>query len=52
MPKTEYLLHINLTIEGPRKLNIGDICELLATMTTKLDDCTIIKCDYAYHEEV
>ena len=51
MPKTEYLLHINVTIEGPRKLNEADIYELLATMATKLDDGTTIKCDYAHHEE-
>ena len=48
MPKTEYLLHINVTIEGPRKLNEADIYELLATMATKLDDGTTIKCDYAH----
>lgn len=51
-PKTEYLLHINITVEGPHKLCEADVLKLLATMATKLDDGTTIKCDYAHHEEI
>ena len=52
MPKTEYLLHLNVTVEGPRQLIEADIYEILAAMATKLDDGTTIKCEYAHHEEV
>ena len=52
MPNTEYLLHLNVTVEGPRKLTEADIYKILAAMATKLDDGTTIKCEYAYHEEV
>lgn len=52
MPKTEYLLHLNMTVESPRKLTEADIYEILAAMATKLDDGTTIKCEYVYHEEV
>lgn len=45
MPKTEYLLHLNVVIEGPRQLTGADICEILVIMTTKLDDGTTIKCE-------
>ena len=51
-PKTEYLLHINITVEGPHKLSETDVLKLLATMATKLDDGTTVKCDYAHHEEI
>ena len=52
MKKAEYLLHLNVTVEGPRQLTEADIYKILAAMATKLDDGTTIKCDYAYHEEV
>ena len=48
MPKTEYLLHLNMTVESPRQLTEADIYEILATMATKLDDGTTIKCEYVY----
>ena len=52
MPKTKYLLHLNVTVEGPRQLTKTDIYEILVAMATKLDDGTTIKCEYAHHEEV
>ena len=52
MPNTEYLLHLNVTVECPHKLTEADIYKILAAMATKLDDGTTIKCEYAYHEEV
>ena len=52
MPKTEYLLHLNITICGNRKLSTTEVMNLLATINTKLDDGTTIKCEYAHHEEV
>ena len=52
MPKTEYLLHLNITICGNRKLSTTEVMNLLATMNTKLDDGTNIEAVYAHHEEV
>ena len=52
MPNTEYLLHLNVTVESPHQLTKADIYEILAAMATKLDDGTTIKCEYVYHEEV
>ena len=52
MPKTEYLLHLNITICGDRKLSTTEVMNLLATMSTKLDDGINIEAVYAHHEEV
>lgn len=48
----EYLLHLNITIRGDRELSTTEVMNLLATMSTKLDDGTNIEVVYANHEEV
>ena len=47
MPNTEYLLRLNVTVEGPRQLTEADIYDILAAMATKLYDGATIKCEYA-----